>query len=169
MAKQISTKKKAPKMDRVSKKRTPASVIAKFGPETERAEQSEKSALRIECTLTVGGLTVEIDASSLAKTIGAGDFGYGQGLVDKWSDAVWIGLLKHLGLSTEPFDRAAAAQPVKRLVQKLWYEAVQPWVLERPVFARRDEETADAYNEKIVEVKDTKKAAAERRERTPTI
>jgi hypothetical protein len=153
--------------DRFSKKRVPAAVTVKLGPAEPPKPEPAKSELRIVSTLTVGGISVEVDASNLARTLGCGPWGYGQGLVDKWSDAVWTALLKHLKLPCEPLDREVASQPVKRLVQRLWYEAIHPEVLEKPAFAERDAEAEETYERKHAEVKEQKTEAAERRASTP--
>jgi hypothetical protein len=78
----------------------------------------------IECRLVVGELSAPVDASDLCHTLGSGESGYGKGLVDAYPDAIWVGLLAHLGLPAFPLDRTVAAGPVKRLVQRLWYQAV---------------------------------------------
>jgi hypothetical protein len=128
---------------------------------------SNQDAPRVEARLLVGGVPYPVDASSLERTLGSGRWGGGRGLVDAWPDAAWVGLLVHLGLPADPLDRTAADQPVKRLVQRLWYEAVDPSVLERlrPVLAERDEERAEEYAAKFDGVKEK---AVERSARAKT-
>ena len=124
----------------------------------------DEDAPRIECRLIVGDLSLLVDASSLERTLGAGRWGHGLGLVDSWPDAVWVGLLTYLKLPAEPLDRTVAEQPVKRLVQRLWYEAINPAVLvdRKDVFVERDNERAEEYKEKFGHVEGTAKARSER-------
>jgi hypothetical protein len=127
-------------------------------------EAANADAPRIECHLLVGELSVPIDASSLEHTLGAGQWGYGRGLVDAWPDAAWVGLLTHLGLPADPLDRTTAAQPVKRLVQKLWYAAVKGGVPdERKVeFEARDVARVEEYKASFGHVKETAEGRSER-------
>jgi hypothetical protein len=92
-------------------------------------QKAGHDAPRIDCRLTIGETSYPVDPSSLERTLGAGRWGHGLGLVDSWSDAAWVGLLVRLNLPADPLDRIAAEQPVKRLVQRLWYEAIAPWTL----------------------------------------
>ena len=110
---------------------------------------AEPDAPHIECRLIVGDLSVQVDPSNLARTLGAGRWGYGLGLVDQWPDSVWVGLLTYLGLPADPLDRVAAEGPVKTLVQQLWYKAIQsgePWEL-RVALATSDTERTIALTE----------------------
>lgn len=130
-------------------------------------EPVEPDAPRIECRLIVGDLSVAVDLSyvgGLAHTVGAGMWGHGKGLVDQWPDAVWVGLLSHLKLPADPLDRATAEQPVKRLVQKLWYEVVQGGIPEehKATMAARDTESVEAYKNGFADVKDAATGKAER-------
>lgn len=116
------------------------------------AEAVLAAAPHIEAKLVIGGIAYPIDPgheTGLERTIGAGRWGHGRGLVDAWPDEAWVGLLVHLGLPADPLDRAAADQPVKRLVQRLWYEACAGGVPEdrRPVFDARDTVRQKEYAE----------------------
>ena len=124
----------------------------------------DEDAPRIECRLLVGDLSLPIDAASLERTLGAGRWGHGFGMVDSWSDAAWVGLLAHLKLPADPLDRTVAEQPVKRLVQRLWYEAINPAVLvdRKDVFVERDNERAEEYKEKFGRVEGIAKGRSER-------
>ena len=84
----------------------------------------DADAPRIESRLIIGELSLPVDVSDLCHTLGCAGSGYGKGLVDAWPDTAWAGILTHLGLPAFPLDRAVAAGPVKRLVQRLWYQAV---------------------------------------------
>ena len=123
------------------------------------AEEVKKSkvddAPHIDCRMMINGVGYPVDPSNLERTVGAGRWGSGRGLVDSWPDAAWVGLLVHLGLAADPLDRTTADQPVKRLVQRLWYEVVNPAILERlkPIFDERDEERAEEYKEKFTKAK----------------
>ena len=132
-----------------------AKECSKCATKAARKKRADDDAPRVDCRLLIGDLSLPVDASSLEHTLGSGRWGGGRGLVDSWPDAAWVGLLVHLGLAADPLDRTAADQPVKRLVQRLWYEAVNPTVLERlkPVFDKRDEERAEEYKEKFTKVK----------------
>jgi hypothetical protein len=125
---------------------------------------SEQDAPHIECRLVVGDLAVQVDPSSLEHTLGAGVYGHGLGLVDAWPDAAWVGLLAHLKLPADPLDRAAAEQPVKRLVQQLWYGAIKGGVPEerRVAFEARDTEHAKEYKEEFEGVKSRAEGRKER-------
>ena len=116
-----------------------AKECSKCATKAARKKRADDDAPRVDCRLLIGDLSLPVDASSLERTLGSGRWGGGCGLVDSWPDAAWVGLLVHLGLAADPLDRTAADQPVKRLVQRLWYEAVNPTVLERlkPVFDKR--------------------------------
>lgn len=130
------------------------------------AKNEEKDAPRIETRLVVGDVSVPVDAASLDHTLGSGPWGhtqgYGPGLVDTWPDTAWAALLAHLRLPAFPLDREAAEKPVKRLVQKLWYEAVQGGVPEerRAVFAERDAEAAKSYKPDFEKVEATAETRA---------
>lgn len=131
------------------------------------AAAAAHDAPHIECRLIVGEMSVPVDASSLEHTLGAGMWGHGDGLVDKWPDTVWAGLLAHLGLPAFPLDRTVAERPVKRLVQRLWYEAVQGHVPEAraATFAERDAEAETKYKQDLPKVVE---AAAGKTERAKT-
>ncbi len=130
----------------------------------EPVKHADQDAPRIETRLVVGGVGYPVDASDLARTIGAARYGHGMGLVDAWPDAAWVGILVHLGLPSDPLDREAAGQVVRREVQRLWYEAVQGGVPEerRQVFEERDKEKAAAYTEGFGAVKEASEARRER-------
>ena len=132
--------------------------------ETKVAEVPAGDAPRIECRLLVGDLSLLIDATSLEHTLGVGNYGYGRGLVDSWPDDVWASLLAYLRLPAEPLDRDVAAQPVKRLVQRLWYEAIQGGVPDerKAAFAERDAKRAAEYAEKFDHVKETVEGKSDR-------
>ena len=121
-------------------------------------------APRIEAHLRVGELAVPVDVGSLERTLGAGMYGHGDGLVDAWPDTAWSGLLAHLGLPAFPLDRTVAERPVKRLVQRLWYEATQGHVpTERTeVFAARDAEGVERYKKDFPNVAVEAQAKSER-------
>ena len=122
-------------------------------PTTESGAKTDEP--HIECRLLVGDLSLPIDASSLSHTLGVADYGYGKGLVDSWPDTAWAGLLTYLKLPADPLDRSAAESPVKRLVQRLWYEAIQGGVPveQKAVLEERDAERADAYKAEFTGVK----------------
>lgn len=124
----------------------------------------DEDAPRIECRLLVGDLSLQIDASSLERTLGAGRWGHGLGMVDTWPDAAWIGLLAHLKLPADPLDRNVAEQPVKRLVQQLWYTAINPAVLvdRKDAFVARDIDRQEEYKEKFTHVEGVVKGRSER-------
>ena len=111
-----------------------------------------RDAPHIEARLRVGELAVPVDPRSLERTLGTGMWS-GRGLVDAWPDTAWAGLLAHLGLPAFPLDRKVAEQPVKRFVQRLWYEAIDcvhschaRLTQERAmVFTARDAEKAEQY------------------------
>lgn len=126
------------------------------------APQKTVDAPHIECRLFVGGIGYPIDPSNLERTIGGGR--WASGLIDEWSDAAWVGLLAHLGLPADPLDRTVAAQPVKRLVQRLWYEACAGGVPEesKTRFEERDAIRVAEYKENFTVVKDGSAAKAER-------
>ena len=131
------------------------------------AVTTELDAPHIECRLIVGDLSVQVDPNNfhgLDHTIGAGMYGHGKGLIDTWPEAVWTGLLVYLGLPADPLDLEAAEKPVKRLVQRLWYEAMQGGVPEerKAVFDARDAGAAGEYKAGFSGVK---QAAAGRTER----
>ena len=128
---------------------------------------SEQDAPHIECRLLIGDLSLTIDAASLERTLGTGRWGQGLGLVDSWPDAAWVGLLVYLKLPADPLDRTAAEIPVKRLVQRLWYEAIQGGVPaeRKTVFEERDAEYAKTYKEEFTGIK---AVAAGRKERGKT-
>ena len=113
----------------------------------------DDDAPHIDCRMMINGVGYPVDPSSLEHTIGAGEWGHGRGLVDAWPEAAWVGLLAHLGLPADPLDPEVAGQPVKRLVQRLWYEVVKGEVPSREVFAKRDEERQEEYKEKFEGVK----------------
>ena len=127
-------------------------------------------APRIECRLRVGELYLPVDASSLERTLGAGQWGNGRGLMDAWPDTAWAGLLAHLKLPAEPLDRAVADQPVKRLVQRLWYEAVKGGVPEerKAVFEARDAERVEEYKQKFDGAGGVKDKVVAKKERAKT-
>ena len=147
-------------------KMTPPPKQSAAKAEAEAPTKEEKDAPRIECRLVVGDVSVAVDASSLDHTLGSGPWGhtqgYGPGLVDTWPDTAWAALLAHLKLPAFPLDREAAEKPVKRLVQRLWYEAVQGGVPEerRAVFAERDAEAVKAYKPDFEKVEATAETRA---------
>lgn len=126
-------------------------------------EPAEKDNPRIDCRLLVGELSLPVDASNLERTIGAGRWGHGLGLVDQWPDAAWVGLLTYLKLPADPLDRGVADQPVKRLVQQLWYETVKGCVPEdrAVVMAERDADRSNEYKEKFTKIKEISVTRAE--------
>lgn len=132
-----------------------AKAVAIVNDEAPAKKPVDADAPHIECKLIVGDLALAIDASDLAHTLGSGRWGHGLGLVDQWPDAVWVGLLAHLKLPADPLDRAAAEQPVKRFVQRLWYEAIQGSVPEesKPTFDARDAAHAEEYKTAFTGVK----------------
>jgi hypothetical protein len=140
-----------------------AKPAASEAPESQAA-LVEIDAPHIECRLVVGDLAVQVDPSSLEHTLGAGVYGHGLGLVDAWPDAAWVGLLAHLKLPADPLDRLVAEQPVKRLVQRLWYEAIKGGVPEerRVAFEARDTEHAKEYKEEFEGVKSGAEGRKER-------
>jgi len=146
----------------IAKRRAKAAAIVNDEAPTKKLVDAD--APHIECKLIVGDLAVKIDASDLAHTLGSGRWGHGLGLVDQWPDAVWVSLLAHLKLPADPLDRVAAEPPVKRLVQRLWYEAVQGGVPEerKAVFEARDTERAKKYKEEFEGVKSGAEGRKER-------
>jgi hypothetical protein len=123
----------------------------------------EKDTPHIDCRLLIGELSLPIDASNLERTVGAGRWGHGLGLVDQWPDAAWVGLLTYLKLPADPLDRSVADQPVKRLVQRLWYETIKGGVPENRavIMAERDARRSDEYNEKFIKIKEVSTTRAE--------
>ena len=111
----------------------------------------QPDAPRIECRLIVGDLSLMVDGSNLERTLGAGRWER-ESLVDSWPDTAWTGLLAYLGLPSFPLDRPTAAAPVKRLVQKLWYEAIKGGVPEerKAEFEARDTAKQTEYKKNIV-------------------
>ena len=138
-------------------------VARKKSAKTEAATPKERDVPFIEARMTVGGITYPVDASDLARTIGAGSW-VGKGFVDAWPDAAWVGILAHLELPADPLDRTVAAQPVKRFVQRAWYAAIDPKMLEerKQTFDERDEARKAEYKEKFAEVKEEKTEKAVR-------
>jgi len=126
-------------------------------------------APRVEAHLRVGELAVPVDPKSLERTLGTGMWA-GRGLVDAWPDTAWAGLLAHLGLPAFPLDRTVAERPVKRLVQRLWYEAIDcvhschaRLTQERAsAFAARDTEGAEQYKKDFPNVAVEAQAKSER-------
>ena len=153
---------KTPSKKRLADKAAAAKNVAVIN-DTEPEAVKEKDAPRIECHLLIGDLAVTVDPSSLERTLGAGRW-QNQGLVDAWPDTAWTGLLSYLDLPAFPLDRTAAAKPIKRLVQKLWYEAVNPAVLEnrKDIFATRDAEAQSGYKEDFSHVKEAAEGKSER-------
>ncbi len=160
--------KTAPKKQTVkmTKKRATKSLspLDYAAPATPPRKAEEPDAPRIEARLVIGELSILVDASSLERTLGAGLWGHGKGLVDAWPDEAWAGLLAYLKLPSFPLDRVIAEQPVKRLVQRLWYEAVKGGVPEEraAVFAARDAEKNGIYQEEFPKAADAVKAKGER-------
>ena len=128
------------------------------------AAAAAKDAPHIEARLHVGELSVLVDASSLEHTLGCGRWGGGLGLLDSWPDTVWAGLLAHLGLPAFPLDRAMAEKPVRRLVQRLWYEAVQGGVPQErvAVWNERDAEAQETYKQEQPKIATATKEKSER-------
>ena len=128
------------------------------------AAKRDEDAPRIECHLIVGDLSVAVDATDLAHVVGSGRWGNGLGLVDSWPDAVWVGLLAYLKLPADPLDRTVAESPVKRLVQRLWYEAIKGGVPEerKTVFDARDAAHIEEYKEAFESVKNGSEGHKER-------
>jgi hypothetical protein len=118
-----------------------------------QAIKDAADAPRIECRLLVGDLSLPVDATNLERTLGAGRWER-ESLVDSWPDAAWSGLLAHLKLPAFPLDRTVASTTVKRLVQRLWYEAIKGGVPEEraAAFAARDAEKAAEYTEEFKHV-----------------
>ena len=166
--KTTATKKKAvtaPKpMRQRSKKSLNVTSAAKEQLMDAEVKSANEDAPRIECRLLVGDLSLTVDPSSLERTLGAGRWGHGLGLVDSWPDAAWVGLLAYLKLPADPLDRTVAEQPVKRLVQQLWYGAVNPTVLidRKDAFAERDADRQEEYKEKFTHVEGVAKGRSER-------
>ena len=150
----------------VSPKPLSARTKVKVAPidEADQETVNTEDSPRIECRLRIGDLSLVVDASSLEHTLGAGRWGHGLGLVDTWPDAAWVGLLAHLKLPADPLDRMTAEQPVKRFVQRLWYEAIQGGVPEehKAVFDTRDAEKSKEYKEDFEQVKGTSEGRKER-------
>ena len=146
-----------------AKKAPRLSVASPSAPADVQPIAVVKDAPRIECRLLIGDLSLPVDASSLEHTLGAGRWGHGKGLVDAWPEAAWTALLTYLELPAFPLDPIVAEQPVKRLVQRLWYEAVNPAVLEarKTTFEERDEAAKEKYENGFEHVKEgvVKKAA----------
>ena len=122
------------------------------GDWTKAADAVAARAPHIEAKLLINGVAYPVDPSrdtGLDHTLGAGRWGHGLGLADAWPDAAWVGLLTWLGLPADPLDRAAAEHPVKRLIQRLWYEVCAGGVPEdrRPVFDARDAVRQKEYAE----------------------
>lgn len=156
----------APKAVAPKAKKTPPPPKAmkprsKAAPSVITATAPDADAPRIECRLWVGDLSVTVDASSLSHTLGCADCA-GKGLVDQWPDAVWTGILVHLGLPADPLDRPSAEAPVKRLVQRLWYEAIKGAVPDEPAFSKRDAAKTAEYKETFTTVKETVAVKSER-------
>ena len=153
----------APQEEAAEKKLTKKELKAKNEALADKIAAAP-DAPHIEAHLRVGELAVLVDVSSLERTLGAGMWGHGKGLVDAWPDTAWAGLLAHLGLPAFPLDRTVAEQPVKRLVQRLWYEAVKGGVPEErvAVFAARDAEKASKYKEDFPKIEVEVKAKSER-------
>ena len=145
-------------------------AVAETVAPQDAALRSADDAPRIECRLRVGELYLPVDASSLERTLGAGRWGNGRGLMDAWPDTAWAGLLAHLKLPAEPLDRAVADQPVKRLVQRLWYEAIKGGVPEerKAVFEERDAERVEEYKRKFDGAGGIKDNAIAKKERAKT-
>lgn len=147
-------------------------------PKRKRAVSAEPSTAlqgdappRIEARLVFKGYSVPVDPADLGRTLGAADYGHGRGLMDQWPDGVWVALLHHLDLPADPLDREAAGDSVRRLVQRVWYEAIQPWRLKdgdgKPTktaeqFDQRDEAAAARYVEKFQDVKEERAEKVER-------
>ena len=79
--------------------------------------------------LVLGELRLPVDGRDEARTLGCGPYGYGKGLVDGWSDAVWKTILARLGLPHEPLVREIAQWPVKRWVARIYREHFDPRTL----------------------------------------
>jgi len=134
------------------------------------AVETASDAPRIECRLYVNDLAVLIDASSLERTLGAGRWDNGRGLIDSWPDGVWVGLLASLKLPADPLDREVAKLPVQRLVQRLWYEAIKGGVPEdrKAVFEARDAERIEEYKQKFDGAGGVKDKVVAKKERAKT-
>jgi hypothetical protein len=129
----------------------------------EAAPMKPTDAPRIECRLIIGDLSLMVDGSNLERTLGAGRW-VRESLVDSWPDTAWTGLLAYLGLPSFPLDRPTASPPVKRLVQKLWYEAIKGGVPEerKAEFEARDTAKAAEYKKNIVGYAEAVTGKAER-------
>lgn len=164
---QVTAKKAADISKKLAKQRK---IIAQAeAPSAEVKSETrppEKEMPRIECRLVYGDHSVEVDAVRLERTLGICEFA-GRGLIDQWPDAVWTALLHHLDLPAFPLDREVAIQPVRRLVQRLWYEAIKGGIPEesRKTFETRDAARSAAYVEDFKRVETT---STERSERAKT-
>jgi hypothetical protein len=153
----------APQEEAAEKKLTKKELRAKNEALADKIAAAP-DAPHIECRLVVGELSVPVDAADLCHTLGAGMWGHGEGLVDAYPDTVWAGLLAHLGLPAFPLDRAVAENPVKRLIQRLWYEAIQGHVPEEraTVFTERDTAGQEKYKKDFPNVAVEAQAKSER-------
>jgi hypothetical protein len=116
---------------------------------------------------TIEEVRCPIDHEDLARTLGAGQWGYGRGMVDQWSTEVWQKILAHLDLPTEPFIRDVAAMPVKRFVQSVWLQEFDGRALEenKELYASRDKKAVDEY---ATNLEKASVVVEERRERAVT-
>ena len=160
----VKKKPVAPPKPMLQRTKKSKSVASSLPSEVVAIAKVDEDAPRIECRLLVGDLSLLVDPSSLERTLGAGRWGHGLGLVDSWPDAAWVGLLAYLKLPADPLDRTVAEQPVKRLVQQLWYAAVNPTVLvdRKDAFAARDADRQEEYKEKFTRVEGVAKGRSER-------
>ena len=112
----------------------------------------------------LGTLRCPIDGRDLSLTIGAAQHGYGNGLVDRWSDNVWKEILTWMGLPCDPLIRDLAQWPLKRLVQRLWMEQFDARTMELAAekILARDNETKKAY---LASFETAKSGAVEKRDR----
>jgi hypothetical protein len=175
-AKELRTAKKLKKQAAIvaaadAVKRPKTRVVRKITPKPDMKQDvasirrpiDNVDAPHIECHLVVGDLSVPVDAADLAHTIGAANYGHGQGLIDQWPDTVWAALLSYLGLPAFPLDRATAEGPVRRLVQRLWYTACRGGYSQdsETLMAKRDEEKVEEYKVNFEKVKETVEAKVE--------
>lgn len=112
----------------------------------------------------IGEHKLPIDATDLSRTLGAGQYGYGKGMVDGWSDDIWKAILGQWELPAEPLNREIAQWPVKRFVQRIWFEEFRGRELEmkRVEFDSKDNVSRRKYLSDFASVKDVVESKSER-------
>ena len=184
--KDVASKKAAPIVKKVAAKKLVAKVPEPPAPKpvpvvTKKSKKKaaevvvpQKPAPYIHHDLTSGcyffvyeDIRCPVDDDCLAHTLGCANYGYGRGMVDKWSDAVWQRLLRYLDLPADPIVREVAAPPIKRLVQATWMRKFSPKALEegKETFDLRDLASVKKYKEELAEAVT---AVAEKSERAKT-